>query len=171
MQNYAKRLLYYLLRNFEELVAGIMLILILVMVLMEIFFRYVIGSSLIWPEEISRILFIWSILLGGACGIKRKKLISIDIIYRLISVRGKFIFDTIVFLFLLFILFYLGRAGIDFTFRYAWDPTPLLRLPRLYLYASIPVGVFFMLIRLIESYYHTFTTFKHERFTTKSTLS
>ena len=37
--------------------------------LISVFFRYVIGQALSWPEEISLILFTWLVLLAGSLGV------------------------------------------------------------------------------------------------------
>ncbi|MDR2391037.1 MAG: TRAP transporter small permease [Planctomycetota bacterium] len=37
---------------------------VFVAVLLQIFYRYVLGSPLVWSEELSRILFIWVALIG-----------------------------------------------------------------------------------------------------------
>jgi len=38
--------------------------------LISIFFRYVVGSALSWPEEISLMLFTWIVLLTGSLGVR-----------------------------------------------------------------------------------------------------
>jgi TRAP-type C4-dicarboxylate transport system permease small subunit len=38
--------------------------------LISIFFRYVVGSALSWPEEISLMLFAWIVLLTGSLGVR-----------------------------------------------------------------------------------------------------
>ncbi len=37
---------------------------------LQIFFRYVIGSSLVWSEELALFLFTWVVLLAGSLGVR-----------------------------------------------------------------------------------------------------
>ena len=40
--------------------------------LTSVFFRYVVGQALSWPEEISLILFTWLVLLTGSLGVREE---------------------------------------------------------------------------------------------------
>lgn len=48
--------------------------------LIQVFFRYVIGASLSWSEEIARYLFIWATYFGMAIVIRDEESIRIDIL-------------------------------------------------------------------------------------------
>lgn len=39
-------------------------------ILISIFFRYVMGSALSWPEEVALLLFTWLVLLAGSLGVR-----------------------------------------------------------------------------------------------------
>jgi TRAP-type C4-dicarboxylate transport system permease small subunit len=59
------------------LVAGIMLILNL---LIAIFFRYVVGYALSWPEELSMLLFTWIVFLTGSLGVREQFHVQLTIV-------------------------------------------------------------------------------------------
>ena len=54
-------------------VSGIIVVVLciglVVSLLTSVFFRYIIGQALSWPEEISLILFTWLVLLAGSLGV------------------------------------------------------------------------------------------------------
>src|ERR1700722_12259000 len=47
----------------------------------QVFWRYVLNDSLIWPEEVSRYAFIWVSCLGMSVGARRGDLIAIDVLW------------------------------------------------------------------------------------------
>ncbi len=52
------------------LVVVVMAAALVLSLLISIFFRYVVGSALSWPEEISLMLFTWIVLLTGSLGVR-----------------------------------------------------------------------------------------------------
>jgi len=68
-----------ILENISALVArvtGILVVFLCVCLvgslLISIFFRYVVGQALSWPEEISLIIFTWLVLLTGSLGVREE---------------------------------------------------------------------------------------------------
>ena len=47
----------------------------------QVFWRYFLNDSLIWPEEVSRYAFIWVSCLGMCAGVRRGDLIAIDVLW------------------------------------------------------------------------------------------
>lgn len=66
--------------KFVELVVGLAIGSIAVIVSLQVFSRFVLNSPLSWPEELSRIIFIYLVFIGGALASKKKEHISIDIL-------------------------------------------------------------------------------------------
>jgi TRAP-type C4-dicarboxylate transport system permease small subunit len=55
-----------------------------VVILAQVFFRYVIGSALAWPEEASRFLMLWSTALMAPTAFRRGGFVAIDMVIRLL---------------------------------------------------------------------------------------
>jgi len=58
-----------------------------VIILAQVFFRYVIGTALPWPEEAARFLMLWAAGLMIATAFRRSGLVSIDIMVRMLPER------------------------------------------------------------------------------------
>jgi TRAP-type C4-dicarboxylate transport system permease small subunit len=58
--------------------------LMVVVILAQVFFRYVIGSALAWPEEASRFLMLWSTALMAPTAFRRGGFVAIDMVVRLL---------------------------------------------------------------------------------------
>lgn len=60
-----------LLEKIMKVVTSTMLVAMVVLVLMQVLFRYLLNFSLAWTEEISRYLFVWISLLGAGLAFNR----------------------------------------------------------------------------------------------------
>jgi TRAP-type C4-dicarboxylate transport system permease small subunit len=49
----------------------------------QVFFRYALGSSLSWSEELARYLFVWIIFLGTSVAARRHQHIVVDVFVRM----------------------------------------------------------------------------------------
>ncbi len=59
-----------------------------VIILAQVFFRYVLNSALPWPEEAARFLMLWAAGLMIATAFRRGGFVSIDMLVRLLPVRA-----------------------------------------------------------------------------------
>lgn len=56
--------------------------LMVVVILVQVFFRYVVGLALPWPEEASRFLMLWSTALMAPTAFRRGGFVAIDMVVR-----------------------------------------------------------------------------------------
>jgi len=107
----------------------------------QVFFRYVLNSSLTWPEELARFVFTWIIFLGAALAIRDGLHIRIDLIVERLPRRvGKWLrafTDGLMLVFLVVMVI----LGIDLVRQTANTYSTALSLPENYVYyASLPVA-------------------------------
>jgi len=65
----------------------------LIVMILQVFFRYLFKLSVPWTDEASRYLFIWAIFLGSALAQRNREHIKIDIIVARLSPKKRRIFD------------------------------------------------------------------------------
>lgn len=58
-----------------------------IIILAQVFFRYVIGTALPWPEEAARFLMLWAAGLMIATAFRRGGFVSIEILVRMLPLR------------------------------------------------------------------------------------
>ena len=154
------RKLYY---NFEEIVMVSLLCAMVIIMIIQIFCRYVLGMSLSWSEEITRYLFVWSAFMSISLCTKLTINIRIDQIIRLFSVRGralvKIVNLTIEFAFFAYML--------PFAYRYlistieSGQVSPACGIP-MYLVQSAPLFCFALcLVRIAERWFLQWHNFIH----------
>lgn len=138
--------------NFEEIIAGLLLFLVFIIVLTEIMIRSLGGFSLVWPDEVSRILFVWSVFFGASAGFKRGTMITVDILYRILPAKIQKVMISMCHILITALLMLIISQGFILANKFAQDQLPLSGLPQGYLYYSLPIGCTFILTRVIQSF-------------------
>lgn len=68
------------LKNLDEIIITIMLVSVCVVLILQVFFRFVLNSPLIWSEELARYLFIWLTMLGLSYNVRTDNNISMTLL-------------------------------------------------------------------------------------------
>nr|WP_306266970.1 TRAP transporter small permease [Pararhizobium sp. IMCC3301] len=116
-------------------------------------FRFIIESSLAFPDEVIRYLFVWMIFLGSAVAFRRKMHASIGILVanlpvtvRRYAILGSTLASGIFFGLILW-------SGYLLTARTVPQISPALEISMAWVYAAIPVGMAFLVIYALELFY------------------
>lgn len=139
-------------KEFEYyIITGAMLLLVLMGVL-QILFRFVLNFSLSWTEELSRYLFILMVYTGASLALKRKKHVRVELIDIYVKSKIKrwiFIFNDIVMIWLLLLVGYAGLK-ISITTYEMEQLSPALGLPMYLVYGIIPLTFLFGACRAFQ---------------------
>ncbi len=73
-----KAFLDFLNKNLEAYLCCIMMFALSIILIVQVFFRYCLGQSLTWSEELARYLFVWLVYLGIPYGCQMMRHIKID---------------------------------------------------------------------------------------------
>ncbi|NLU10067.1 MAG: TRAP transporter small permease [Tepidanaerobacter acetatoxydans] len=73
-----------ILKNLDEYISGISLVILIVTVSTNVFCRYLLGIVFNWAEELSTICFIWCVYCGTAAVYKNNQHIGIDVCVNLL---------------------------------------------------------------------------------------
>lgn len=111
---------------------------------MQVFFRYVVGYSIFWAEEVIRYIFIWLVWFGIAVGIKTKIHASMDLILRSmgkrISIIIQIIYNLIILIFTVYLIFSSGWLVLITR----GSLTPSTQISFSWVYLSLPIGLIFI---------------------------
>ena len=81
----------YLLDNFEDEVASLLMMAITVILILQVCTRYFLGDPLSWTEEVSRHLFVWLVFFGASGAIRDRSHIAVDVVSEHLSLRMRLI--------------------------------------------------------------------------------
>jgi len=135
--------------NFEESIIGFLLLIMLLAVLGQVFFRYVLGTPLRWTEELSRYSYVWLTFIGGAYAIKRRSHICLLYFVQKLPPFGQQVARLLsnVLVFAMFV--YVFPSGLRFTLSMYRVLSPALEIPMAFLYLAVILGILLMLFRLV----------------------
>ena len=137
----------------------VFLALMSIIIVLQVFFRYVLNNSLSWSEELARYLFIWMIYVGISYGVKLDKHICVDAVYTFMPKgikRGYAIVAYVLFLIFAVAIIYYGIlvVGMQIT---SGQVSPAMGLPMQYVYVAPVVGMILTVIRLVQKIYYAVT--------------
>ncbi|WP_417681122.1 TRAP transporter small permease [Roseibium sp.] len=113
-------------------------------------FRFIIESSLAFPDELIRYLFIWMISLGSAVALRRNVHAAIGVVVshlptvpRRAALVGSSLLGIVFFALILV-------AGIKLTMRVQSQISPALEISMAWVYGAVPVGMAFLILFSLE---------------------
>ena len=73
--------------KFAEYAVCVLLTLMVIVVFLQVIFRFIIRSSLPWSEEMARYLMVWIVFLGASIGVSKKAHIGVEALVVLLPER------------------------------------------------------------------------------------
>lgn len=146
------KVLKFLDENLEKMFCVIFLALMSLIIVLQVFFRYVLNNSLSWSEELARYLFIWMIYIGISYGVKLDKHICVDAVYTFMPKkikRGYAIVAYVLFLIFAVAIVYYGIMVVGMQVS-SGQMSPAMGIPMQYIYAAPVVGMTLTVIRLVQ---------------------
>lgn len=157
IENYVNRALVFIL----ALQGGALIVLLGI----QVFFRYVLHNALSWPEEIAGMVFVWFTLLGIAIGVREDSHICFDLITEKSSPRIRKSIHTFTYILIIIYAYFMIYYGITYAERFSYETTPAANINMIWLNISLPVaGLFIVFFAIIKIIY----IIKHD---TKNTVS
>jgi len=137
-----------------EVPAALLLVAEVVLLLTNVFCRYVLQDPLIWGDELASILFIWLSMLGAVVALRRGEHMRLTMFVDRMSPQNRAFAETVGnFIVMTFVLL-LVRPATDWAMNEWIISTPALELPNTIPAAAIPVAAALMLVlaitRLLE---------------------
>jgi TRAP-type C4-dicarboxylate transport system permease small subunit len=142
---------------------AIAMALMVLAILTQVFFRYVLNSALPWPEEAARFLMLWATGLMAPTALRRGGFVSIDMIVRLLPRMVATLLAAVLLLCAILLLSVgltiawseVTGLGGRFETDSLWVPVSLdlsvwMKAPKAWMMASMLVGVFLLLAVSIE---------------------
>ncbi|MDP3195277.1 TRAP transporter small permease [Tabrizicola sp.] len=137
--------------------------LMVVVILLQVFFRYVLNNALPWPEEASRFLMLWSTGLMAPTAFRRGGFVAIDMVIRMLPrmvATGLSVFLMAVTILVLWIALGIGWSevtGLGGRFEtdslrvpVSLDLATWMKVPKSWMMASLLVGVALLLLVAVE---------------------
>lgn len=142
-------------RRVTEVVTVLVIAVYLVLITVQVFFRYALNDSITWSEELVQFLLLWGVMLGSAVAADRQAHIALDPLRDRLSAPAYRIVEIMAALCTIGFCLVLIWYGIRFMGRVGAMTAAGSDLPMVYVYAAMPVGsaliAFFVLVHLIAA--------------------
>lgn len=141
--------LFKKIQNAINQLIGTVLVVMMAIILLQTFTRYVIFYSLPWSEELSRYLFLLVIMFGINIGISQGLMVRIDMIDNFLSrhmlKKLSFARDLTCLISTCFFLY----STLDMIAIGRYQVSPAMRIPMSYLYIMMFIGFLLMIISML----------------------
>lgn len=142
-----KRILEKMMNVVENIAASLIAISVLIIAL-QVIFRYVLGHPLTWTEQLARYVFIWVCMLGVPLAVYKGATFKFDLVVKALPVKVQdaiaVLVDVINMLFSAYWLYWTVRL-IE---KAGWRSTIGVEIPMGYLYAAQVVCALFLFIAI-----------------------
>ncbi len=143
---------YLLLVCSTGLTAALILLAIVVLIFLQVLFRYIIHQPLSWTVELSRFLFAWVSMLGAAAAAPEIFNQGMDLLVRKFSEKAQVVSDVAARIFTALTSCALIAYAVDLVGRVHSQLSSVLRIRMSLVYAAIPAGlVLFLVIFSLDS--------------------
>ncbi|MGI6575733.1 MAG: TRAP transporter small permease [bacterium] len=129
-----------LIDRYTSYAAFVLMTVMTIVIAIQVFYRYVLSSSLSWSEELARYLFIWTVMLMASSGVKHGFHVAITFIRDKLPIKMQNIFALLGSI----LMFAFAVVLVVFGIRLAWATriqlSPAMRLSMFWVYLSVPVS-------------------------------
>jgi TRAP-type C4-dicarboxylate transport system permease small subunit len=141
--------------------AGTSMLAIVVIMVVQVFARYVLNASLIWAEELCRYILIWQSFLLIGIAYHQGELVALDLLSGKVTPAVRFLIRLLVTLPVCYFLYLMVRHGIVYAGRFQAQTIPAIdfiwtslfgrpaHLPIFWVYVSVPVGCAILLVHVV----------------------
>jgi len=120
-----------------------------VIVFANVCMRYLLGTSVIWSEEVARHLMIWLTFLGSGLALRSGAQIGIDVLQDALPARQARWLRALLVLGMLVLFVLLAWFGVDYAWRARFQMAAALEIPMSWIYLGMPVGCLLLALHLL----------------------
>lgn len=158
-------LLFRALTILESTLVTTALLLMIVVVFLQVFFRYVVSYSLPWSEELARYLMTWVVFVGASMGAREGAHIGVAAFVNIMPKwfhKFAIVFSGLCSMAFGFSLAYVGLLAVRHIAKMG-QSSPAMEIPMWIAYLPIFVGSFLMAIRFGQAMIEEYKSFGREK--------
>ena len=149
------RLFKWLDEHLEESVLVFFLVMISCVMLLQVFMRKVLNSSLSWPEEFCRYCYVWTGFFSLGYTMRQGNMLRVGIVMDILpKVLKKVIFILVNILCLvIFTVFFISSIDVVKTLKVIGQTSTAMRLPMYLVYLCTVIGFSLAIVRTVQAIY------------------
>lgn len=128
-------------------VAGVLIVLIVGGV--QVFFRYVLGNSLFWSEELMRVTMIWLVMLTAGLAYSRGQFLGMRLLVDRLPAGARRAADVISALLMIGFLAVVFLFSVKFAWMTKLQSVPAMQVSLLWIHGSLAVGTGLLMLHIV----------------------
>jgi TRAP-type C4-dicarboxylate transport system permease small subunit len=132
-----------------DVLAQVLLGVMVVVVFIQVIFRFFIQQPLSWSEEVARYVFVWIIWMGAAVVVKQGGHPGMDLLTKSFSPRWQRVTEVTMALLYAATLCTMVVTGFGLVYANMSQPSPAMELPMGIPYAAVPLAAVIMLLNVV----------------------
>ncbi|WP_191567222.1 TRAP transporter small permease [Metabacillus idriensis] len=140
------------------IIVGLMLAVMSILIIIQVFCRFLIDYSLPWTEEAARYLMIYTVFLGSSLALRNHKMIAIEIVSESLKPKARKALRILVMLISIVFFVILLIQGMDMLEIVKRQASAGLGISMDIPYLAIPIGAFLMIINSVAVIIEFLTT-------------
>ncbi|MEQ3626414.1 MAG: TRAP transporter small permease [Celeribacter sp.] len=146
------KILRFIEANFERYILAAILFSLVTILAAQVVARYLLGSPLVWSEELARYLLVWCTFIGVSLAVREGRNISVDLLPTLIGPRSMKAFAMVALVGSAIFFALMVWYSVPLTRRIAriGQTSPGLGIQMWTVYAAVPVGLGLALLRALQ---------------------
>jgi len=149
--------------KFIRTLTSVFFFFIIILTISQVFFRFVLGSPLIWSEELARFLLIWMTMLGSAVLSYDDSHLAVTAFIERLSPKARLIFDVLNKLIIVFMLIFSSFYSYKLIKASYFTSSGALNISFAIWRAAAPVGCILMAIYTIYRLVQNIQLYKKNR--------
>lgn len=132
-----------------ERIVTIMITATVIIILLQVFMRYVISSPLSWTEQVARYLFIWMMMLGVPIMFYRKMYMAFDLVFDSLPPKMQKVLSIIIKVTIAIFALFFFRHSLTLCIKTWGRMTSGIKIPLYCIYLAQPVSaicIFFVML-------------------------
>lgn len=153
-------------KNFELYIGSVFMAVVISIVILNVFTRYILNFTFFWAEEVSVGCFVWTIFLGTSAAYRTKGLIGVELLVAILKPK----YRNIVTFLTSIILLIISIIMLVFSYTYIINSTKITATLEIsYIYINIGIVISFFLMSVysikfvIEAAINMYKGFKGEK--------
>lgn len=144
-------------------ICSLLFIVIMFTTVAGVFFRYVVGTPLIWSDELARFSLIWMVFLGAGVVSFKDKHLFVDFIYEYASPKIASILKSFTVVVVLGFLLTLVIFSFDLLRVAGYNTSPALDIPYSFWRGSVVAGSILMIIAIIYNQFQKVKKWREDK--------
>lgn len=150
--------------NIDDVIASIVLIGVVLVTIVNVIFRFIFNSPILWAEEVAIAFYVWLVFVGASSTMKRDGHIGIDFFVEKMPYGVRKILKYVRLFVMYFVIIYVFiYLGIKLTAQAGLKITPALGISYQWIDVAVPIGGVFLLYHFTRNVKKSFQNNQTEK--------